>query len=211
MIIPAAGRSPPGPARPRSARWDWRSRWTQRRADNPRPARAYPRPAPRSRRRGRTIAPTGIETVAMSGNSSGLGCFKKARRTHAPSISSGNHCHPTSCSGFNAVMGGERLAQLRRLGIGIEPHCVGCGGSHRYQRKRRWAKRAFVGVEFYKIGDARLLAGHIGRKLTRDRAPERVHRSVRVGVERRLMPSPDRLRQPAMLIPPGSRGDEVSG
>jgi len=47
---------------------------------------------------------------------------------------------------------------------------------------------AFVGVELYQISDARLLTGHVGRKLTRDLAPERVHQGVRIGVERRLYP-----------------------
>ena len=50
-----------------------------------------------------------------------------------------------------------------------------CHGSHRFQRERRRAERAFVGVELHQVGDARLRAGHIGRKLTRDPAPERLH------------------------------------
>src|SRR5205823_8034992 len=74
--------------------------------------------------------------------------------------------------------GGERLAQLCRLGIGIKPQAVGRGGSHRFQRERRRAERAFIGVELHQIGNARLLAGHIGRKLTRGLAPERVHPGV---------------------------------
>jgi hypothetical protein len=78
--------------------------------------------------------------------------------------------------GLHAVMGGKHLAQLRRLGIGINPQGVHRCGSHRFQCERRGTKRAFVGVEFYQIGDARLLAGHIGRKLMRDLAPERVTR-----------------------------------
>jgi hypothetical protein len=78
--------------------------------------------------------------------------------------------------GLHAVMGGERLAQLRRLGIGIKPQCVHRCGSYRFKCERRRTKRAFVGVELHQIGDPRLLARHIGRKLTRDLAPERVHR-----------------------------------
>jgi hypothetical protein len=98
--------------------------------------------------------------------------------------------------GLHAVMGGEHLAQFRRLGIGVEPQCVRRGGSHRFQRERRRTERAFVRVELHQISDTRLLAGHVGRKLTRDLAPERVHRGVRVGVVCRLMPPEDRLRQP---------------
>jgi hypothetical protein len=79
--------------------------------------------------------------------------------------------------GFHTVICGERLAQLPRLGIGIEPQGVGCGGSHRFQRERRRAERAFVGVELHQICEARLLARHVGRKLMRDLAPERVHRA----------------------------------
>jgi hypothetical protein len=77
--------------------------------------------------------------------------------------------------GLDPVMDGERLAQLLRLRIGIKPQGVHRCGSHRFQRERRRAERAFVGVELHQIGDARLLAGHIGRKLTRDPAPERLH------------------------------------
>src|ERR1700730_11295363 len=72
-------------------------------------------------------------------------------------------------------MDGERLAQLLRLRIGIKPQGVHRCGSHRFQREPRRAERAFVGVELHQIGDAWLLAGHIGRKLTRDPAPERLH------------------------------------
>jgi hypothetical protein len=96
--------------------------------------------------------------------------------------------------GLHTVMGGKRFAQRRRLGIGIEPQAVDRGGSHRFQRERRRAERALVGVELHQIGDARLLAGYIGRKLTRDLAPERVHRGVRVGSSDGLT-SQDRLRQ----------------
>jgi hypothetical protein len=78
--------------------------------------------------------------------------------------------------GLHAVMGGERLAQFRRFGIGIEPQSIGGDGSHRFQRERRRAERALVGVELHQIGDARLLARHIGRKLTRLVAPKWVHR-----------------------------------
>jgi hypothetical protein len=63
-------------------------------------------------------------------------------------------------------MDGERLAQFHCLGIGIEPQSVSHGGSHRFQRERRRAERAFVRVELHQIWDARLLAGQIGRKLT---------------------------------------------
>jgi hypothetical protein len=55
---------------------------------------------------------------------------------------------------------------------------------------------AFVGVELYQISDARLLAGHIGRQLTRDLAPERVHQGVRVGVERPRLISQGPLHRP---------------
>ncbi len=77
---------------------------------------------------------------------------------------------------LHAVLGGERLPQFGRLGIGIKPHGIGRGGPHRFQRERRRAERTFVGVELHQIGHARLLAWHIGRKLTRELAPELVHR-----------------------------------
>ena len=76
--------------------------------------------------------------------------------------------------GLDPVMDGERLAQLLRLRIGIKQGVHRCG-SRRFQRERRRAERAFVGVELHQIGNARLLAGHIGRKLTRDPAPECLH------------------------------------
>ena len=77
--------------------------------------------------------------------------------------------------GLHAMMSSKHLTQFRRLGIRIEPQGVSCRVSHRFQCERRGAKRAFVGVELHQIGDARLFAGHIGRKLARDPAPERVH------------------------------------
>jgi hypothetical protein len=77
--------------------------------------------------------------------------------------------------GLDPMMDGERLAQLLRLGIGLQPESVSSRVSHRFQCERRRAERAFVSAEFYQIGDARLLTGHIGRKLTRDLAPERAH------------------------------------
>src|SRR6202022_2896276 len=97
--------------------------------------------------------------------------------------------------GLYPVMSGEGRTQLCRLGIGIKPQGIDRGGSHCFQRERRRTERAFVCVELHQVGNARLLTGHVGRKLTRDLAPERVHRGVRVEVEWRLMPSEDRFRQ----------------
>jgi hypothetical protein len=97
---------------------------------------------------------------------------------------------------LHSVMDGERLAQFRRLGIGIKSQCVGSGVSHRCQRERRRAERAFVGVELHQIDDVRLLTGHIGRKLTRDLAPERVHRkSIHVSL----------FRNEPSSVPPGGQ------
>ena len=53
--------------------------------------------------------------------------------------------------GLHAVMSGERLAQFRRLGIGIKPQGIHRCGSHRFQRERRRPERAFVSVSFTRL------------------------------------------------------------
>ena len=118
------------------------------------------------------MRPHGIEAVSNVWKQQRLRLFQErdeSVREHLVRTIANKHLF-----GLHAVMGRKHIAQLCRLGIGVEPQCVRRGGSHRFQRERRGTKRAFVGVEFYQIGDARLLAGHIGRKLTRDPAPERL-------------------------------------
>jgi hypothetical protein len=77
---------------------------------------------------------------------------------------------------IDAVVGGQRLEQLQRHGVGIEPERLGRRRPDGLDRHGRGAERALVGVQLDQAGDARLLARHIGLQTVGQGAPEAAHR-----------------------------------